>query len=86
MKQLLFTFFAVVLCYSLFFDNEDKPATVDGLNYIYEETSPDVYPVKDTLNPYVYNVVKINDNAAGKSAEIAGSSVITFSPFVVMRE
>jgi hypothetical protein len=57
MKQLLFTFFAIVLCYSLFFDNESRLSVIDEQNYIYEDASPDIY--KDTLNfstPYlVYN-------------------------------
>jgi hypothetical protein len=44
MKQLIVTFFAVVLCYSLFFDNETEKPAVDEINYIYE----------DTLIPYLY--------------------------------
>ena len=36
MKQLILTFFAVILCYSLFFDTEPKATAVDEINYIYE--------------------------------------------------
>jgi hypothetical protein len=48
MKHLLFTFFAIVLCYSLFFDNESGLSIIDEQNYIYEDASPNRY--KDTLN------------------------------------
>ena len=37
MKQLLLTFFAVVLCYSLFFDNKTEKPIVDEINYIQED-------------------------------------------------
>jgi hypothetical protein len=58
MKPLLFTFFAIVLCYSLFFDDGRKPSAVDGRNYIHEKSSPDMYlPAKDTLDSYVYGLV-----------------------------
>ncbi len=53
MKQLILTFFAVILCYSLFFDNngKEKPA-VDEINYIYEDAFiPNLYfRAPDTLN------------------------------------
>lgn len=61
MKQLLFTFFAIVLCYSLFFDNEPSLSVVDELNYIYEDASPDVYMAKDTLGSYIYTYSVINN-------------------------
>ncbi|MDR2775897.1 MAG: hypothetical protein LBC19_14410 [Tannerella sp.] len=53
MKQLLFTFFAVILCYSLFFDKGSDVAPVDEINYIYEEAVPDLYFAMDTLNSHV---------------------------------
>lgn len=50
MKQLIFTFFAVILCYSLFFDKEKKPAAIDELDYIREEkNSTDVFYSPDTM-------------------------------------
>ncbi|MDR0698865.1 MAG: hypothetical protein LBG28_06580 [Tannerella sp.] len=52
MKPLLFTFFAVILCYSLFFDKESDVASVEKMNYIYEETVPDLYFAMDTLNTH----------------------------------
>ena len=60
MKQLILTFFAAVLCYSLFFDNgTDKPA-IDEMNYIHEKatTVPNYNSViPDTLNYYaMYNM------------------------------
>jgi hypothetical protein len=62
MKQLLFTFFAIVLCYSLFFDDENRLSAVDERNYIYEKTSPEMYLAKDTLGPYVYSIVNYETN------------------------
>ena len=52
MKQLILTFFAVILCYSLFFDTEPKATAVDEINYIYEGASiPNVnIIVPDTFN------------------------------------
>ena len=53
MKQLLLTFFAIILCYSFFFDNEAEIPAVDKINYIYEETSVPMHiSVPDTLNYY----------------------------------
>ena len=58
MKQLILTFFAVILFYSLFFnDKKEKPA-VDKLNYIYEgvsisDTNYMTFP--DTLNYQAFN-------------------------------
>ena len=52
MKQLLLTFFAVVLCYSLFFDNQAEQPIVDEINYIHEDIqiSGFQYIVPDTMN------------------------------------
>jgi hypothetical protein len=52
MKPLLFTFFAVILCYSLFFDKESDAAPVEEMNYIHEEAVPDLYFAMDTLNSH----------------------------------
>jgi hypothetical protein len=54
MKQLVFTFFAIVLCYSLFFDKEPDVPAVDKLNYIYDDASLDIYISTDTLAAYAY--------------------------------
>ena len=56
MKQLLLTFFAIILCYSLFFDSETAPSSADELNYIYEKASPGIYSVKDTFSLDAENV------------------------------
>ena len=52
MKQLLLTFFAVVLCYSLFFDNKTEQPIVDEINYIHEDfqISGFQYIAPDTMN------------------------------------
>jgi hypothetical protein len=54
MKPLLFTFFAIVLCYSLFCNDEPNVLGVDELNYIYEEILPDIDRSKDTSGAYLY--------------------------------
>ena len=59
MKQLILTFFAAILCYSLFFDKEKKTHTIDEINYIYEDATsvPNLnVTVPDTLNYFaLYN-------------------------------
>lgn len=71
MKQLLFTFFAIVFCYSLFFDNEPKPSVVDELNYIYEDASPNIYVTKDTLCSYAtYTYSVIHNEATDKNMKV----------------
>ena len=51
MKQLILTFFAVILCYSLFFDKEPKTHAIDEINYIYQNAAavPNLKAVPDTL-------------------------------------
>ena len=63
MKQLILTFFAVILCYSLLFDSKPKVQhAVDEVNYIYEETSVpnDYFIFPDTLNFYAFHVNDIS--------------------------
>ena len=64
MKQLILTFFAVILCYSLFFNNEPVKPTVNEINYIYEDASiPNVnIIVPDTFNYFAQysNIQYIN--------------------------
>ena len=52
MKQLLFTFFAVVLCYSLFFDQKQTPAeaAADEFKYKLEDASP-IFYMQDISSP-----------------------------------
>jgi hypothetical protein len=57
MKQLIFTFFAIVLCYSLFFDKEPSVPVVEKMNYIHDDASPDIYVSIDTLNTYTYSII-----------------------------
>lgn len=53
MKQLILTFFAVILCYSLFFDQEAKKPAVDEINYIEDTLMPDLNLIApDTLTHY----------------------------------
>ena len=52
MKQLILTFFAAILCYSLFFDKEQKTDTIDEINYIRQDAAlvPNHKTVPDTIN------------------------------------
>ena len=52
MKQLILTFFAVILCYSLFFDKKAENPAIDEINYIHEGVQiPDFHPtVPDTMH------------------------------------
>ena len=59
MKQLILTFFAVILFYSLFFDKEQKTNTIDEINYIHQNAAsvPNLKAVPDTLNYFaLYNM------------------------------
>ena len=58
MKQLILTFFAIILCYSLFFDKEKKTNAIDEINYIHQDAAsvPNPKAVADTLNYFaLYN-------------------------------
>ena len=52
MKQLILTFFLVILCYSLFFDNEKVDSAKDEINYIQEDIFIPYLPYKasETVN------------------------------------
>ena len=52
MKQLILTFFAVILCYSLFIDTEPKTTAIDEINYIYEGAS---IPTVNIIIPDTFN-------------------------------
>ena len=59
MKQLILTFFAAILCYSLFFDKEPKTNTIDEINYIRQDAAsvPNLKAVPDTMNYFaLYNI------------------------------
>ena len=62
MKQLIFTFFAVVLCYSLFFDKKQTPAEPAGdeHKYMIEDASPLFYLQQDAPNTLMYNGLNSN--------------------------
>lgn len=53
MKQLILTFFLVILCYSLFFDKEvEKQPVMDEINYVQKEVvNPQIHlTVSNTMN------------------------------------
>jgi hypothetical protein len=43
MKQLILTFFAVVLCYSLFFDRKERLPHIDEINYTIQTEAYDSF-------------------------------------------
>ena len=63
MKQLLLTFFGVILCYSLFFDKEAEKPAVDGINYIHRDVRiPELHYISpDTMTYFAF----YNNNLAG---------------------
>ena len=52
MKQLILTFFACILCYSLFFDKDKKTYVIDDINNLHQDAAsiPNPEAVPDTLN------------------------------------
>lgn len=61
MKQLLLSFFAVILCYSLFFDRKERHMHVDEINYTIQSETHDsflhqvpdsIFYAKSVLNSY----------------------------------
>lgn len=56
MKPLMLSFFAVILCYSLFFDRSEKQKHVDEVNYTIRSGAYDSFQVADTLPYYVYRL------------------------------
>ena len=47
MKPLLITFFAVILCYALFFERRKAPVHIDEINYTNQAESFDTLKVSD---------------------------------------
>ena len=65
MKQLILTFFAVILCYSLFFDKEPKTHAIDEINYIHQDAAsiPNLNTAPDSLNYFaLYNIEVVGWN------------------------
>ena len=65
MKQLILTFFAVILCYSLFFDKEKKTHAIDEINNIHQDAAlvPNIKNVPDTLDYLaLYNMESVGWN------------------------
>ena len=58
MKQLIITFFAVVLCYSLFFDRKERQTHVDEINYTIQTEAHDsfLHQIPDSI--YFANSIK----------------------------
>ena len=57
MKQLILTFFLVILCYSLFFDKKTESQTKDEINFIQEDAIIHYLPylALDTVDYFTLN-------------------------------
>ena len=78
MKHLILTFFAVILCYSLFFDNKSKASAVDEINYIYEDVS---IPNVNILVPDTFNYFSLYNT---DSRFQTGNTTIVFLPSTIV--
>jgi hypothetical protein len=47
MKQLLISFFVVILCYSLFLERRESPVHIDEINYTNQAASFDTLKISD---------------------------------------
>ena len=56
MKPLLITFFAAILCYSLFIERRDTPIHIDDINYTIQAESFDTLQVSDPTILYTENI------------------------------
>ena len=56
MKPLLITFFAAILCYSLFFERRETPIHMDDINYTIQAESFDTLQVSDPSTLYAENI------------------------------
>jgi hypothetical protein len=52
MKPLLISFFAVILCYSLFFEQRETPVHIDEINYTNQAESFDTLKVSEPVVLY----------------------------------
>ena len=56
MKPLLITFFAAILCYSLFFERRETPIHIDDIQYTIQAESFDTLQVSDPAILYTENM------------------------------
>ena len=56
MKPLLITFFAAILCYSLFIERRDTPIHIDDINYTIQAESFDTLQVSNPTILYTENI------------------------------
>ena len=61
MKPLLITFFAAILCYSLFIERRDTPIHIDDINYTIQAESFDTLQVSDPAVLYSENLYGLNE-------------------------
>ena len=56
MKPLLITFFAAILCYSLFIERRELPIHIDDINYTIQAESFDTLQISDPSILYTENI------------------------------
>jgi hypothetical protein len=57
MKPLLLSFFAAILCYSLFFNKKEVHQHVDEINYTIQTGAYDAFQVLDSVPLYARSLV-----------------------------
>ncbi|MDR3308622.1 MAG: hypothetical protein LBS80_01550 [Tannerella sp.] len=77
MKQLIFTFFAIIFCYSVFFDNDKKAVVVDDVNYLNLDAPSFINTKSDTMTYYAFPLLEYN-----KATSLLESSKIYQTPFI----
>jgi len=77
MKQLIFTFFAIIFCYSVFFDNDKKAVVVDEVKYINLDVPFFIHAKSDTMSYYAFPLLEYN-----KATSLLESSKIFQTPFI----
>ena len=68
MKQLILTFFAVILCYSLFFDKKAEKPTIDEIKSIHDGTQISDFPyiTPKTMHYITFYSYPFEGNTASK--------------------
>jgi hypothetical protein len=57
----MLSFFAVILCYSLFFDRSENQKHVDEVNYTIPSGAYETFQVPDSVPYYVYRVTSTGE-------------------------
>ena len=70
MKQLILTFFLVILCYSLFFDKKTENPTKDEINFTQEDA---IIPYLPYMASDTVNLITLNNNPMVWNVALSGN-------------